>query len=310
MADNLILAKEGESYWVTLIKKRIDNNMNFLAIFTGPTGSGKTWSTLSVAEKIDPDFNPREQLSFSFGGLMKCINKCNDKETVLGKKKYKVLIFDEAQTSVNKRDWQSRINKLLLYLLSTFRHQNIIVLFNSPSFDFLDSATMKLIHAEFEVKGWDKKKRTAHLNPKFLQWNSNKQMFYKHRLFVMFKGQRGANKLEYWDIGAPPKHIIDPYEDMKTAFTTKLNAQITRELNALAQQEEASLIDTPTKELNPESMQPDVWDEATKGYRTQQELRQRMEVRLGKPVKIANLNRNIMSMRKKGWDIRKYKVIS
>jgi len=309
MADNFILAKEGESYWITAIKRRINNNMNFLAIFTGPTGSGKTWSTLSVAEQIDPDFDPREQLSFNFTGLMRCINKCNDKETILGKKKYKVLIFDEAQTSVNKRDWQSRINKLFLYLLSTFRHQNIIVLFNSPSFDFLDSATMKLIHTEFEVKGWDKGKRTTHLSPKFLQWNADKQKFYKHRLYVAQEGQRGANKLEYWKIPAPSNHIIDPYEQMKTAFTTKLNEQITKELNLIAQQEEASLIDTPEKELNPESMQPDLWEEAVLGYRTQEELRQRMIKRLGKEVNFSLLNRNIQSMRKKGWDIRKYKVI-
>lgn len=305
---NLILKREGEFAWVTWIKKRIDNNMNFLAIFTGPTGSGKTWSTLSVAHMIDPDFDPREQLSFNFSGLMNAINKCNDKESNLGEKKYKVLIFDEAQTSVNKRDWQSRVNKLFLYLLSTFRHQNIIILFNSPYSDFLDSATMKLIHAEFEVKGWDKKEKKAHINPKLLQYNGKLQKFYEHRLYVSHRGEKGANKLEYWFIPCPPKHIIDPYEEMKSAFTSKLNEQITRELRAITLQEEASLIDEPTKELNPESMQPDVWEEASLGYRTQEELRKRMEKRMNKPVNISLLSANIMSMRKKGWDIRKYKV--
>jgi len=309
MADNLILKKEGEFAWITVIKRRIKNNLNFLAIFTGQTGSGKTWSTLSMAYMIDPEFNPREQLSFNFGGLMRCINKCNDSETDLGKKKYKVLIFDEAQTSVNKRDWQSRINKLFLLLLSTFRHQNIIVLFNSPYSDFLDSATMKLIHAEFEVKGWDKKTKLARINPKFLQYNGKLQKTYEHRLYVSRKGQKGAKKIEFWRIPSPPKHIIDPYEQMKAAFTTKLNDQITRELQAISQQEEASLTEEPTGELNPESMQPDLWEEAGLGYKSQQELRQRMIKRMGKEVNISLLSANIMSMRKKGYDIRKYKVI-
>ncbi|MCD4771279.1 ATP-binding protein [archaeon] len=308
--QNIILKREGEFAWISWIKKRIKNNLNFLAGFFGPTGSGKTWTTLSVAYMLDPEFDPREQLSFNFSGLMNSINKCNDKESFLGKKKYKVLIFDEAQTSVNKRDWQSRINKLFLYLLSTFRHQNIIILFNSPYSDFLDSATTKLMHAKFELKGWSRKTKEAHVNPKLLQYNGNLKKFYEHRLYVMHKGERGAKKLTYWMVPSPPEHIVAPYEDMKTAFTSKLNEQITRELKALAQQEEASLIDTPTKELNPESMQPDVWEEAGLGYRTQEELRQRMTERLGKMVSFSLLNRNIQSMRKKGWDIRKYKIHS
>ena len=306
--QNIIMKREGEASWVTYIKKRIDNNMNFLALFLGPTGIGKTWATLSVAFQIDPEFDPREQLAFNFVGLMRAINKCNDKTTFLGKKKYKVLIFDEAQTSVNKRDWQTKINKLFLYLLSTFRHQNIIVLFNSPYSDFLDSATMKLMHAKFEVKGWDKKTSKADCRPKLLQYNGTLQKFYEHRLYVTQKGTNGANKLVYWKIISPPEHIIDPYEEMKTAFTSKLNEQITREIEELARKEEVSLVEEPTGELNPESIQPALWEEASLGYKTQKELRDRMEKKLGKKVWFGNLSTNIMSMRKKGWDIRRFKV--
>ena len=35
-------------------------NDNWLSIITGDTGSGKSWTALSLAEKIDPDFNTGE----------------------------------------------------------------------------------------------------------------------------------------------------------------------------------------------------------------------------------------------------------
>jgi len=55
-------------------------------------------------------------------------------------------------------------------------------------------------------------------------------------------------------------------------------------------------------ELNPLSMQPDIWQEVVdNGYNTQTELANK----LGKDI--AQVNRNITSMRKKGWDIRKFR---
>jgi len=60
-------------------------------------------------------------------------------------------------------------------------------------------------------------------------------------------------------------------------------------------------------DLNPLSMQPDIWEEAQCGYKDQQELKSRVEKRMGKIINISLLSRNIMSMRKKGYDIRNLK---
>jgi len=42
---------------IRYIRKRITQNKNFLALFTGPTGSGKSWTSLSIAEMLNEDFN-------------------------------------------------------------------------------------------------------------------------------------------------------------------------------------------------------------------------------------------------------------
>lgn len=237
---NLIMHKDGESSVVRWIKKRIDNNLNFLAITEGATGSGKSWSNLTICYELDSEFNPEEQIAFNFKKLMQIINRFNSKDDPLHKRKYKVILFDEAQTQVNKREWQSRVNKLFLYLTSTFRHQNIIVLFTSPYSDFIDSATMKLIHVKFEVRGWNKKTELTHLRPKILQYNSRLRKFYEHSLYVIRDGK--ANKLSDWFVPKPPKHLILPYEDMKTEFTTQLNKEITEELEAMENNKQKTVI--------------------------------------------------------------------
>lgn len=238
--QNMIMYKDGEASWIRWIKKRIDNNLNFLSITIGETGSGKSYANLSMAHMIDPEFDPKEQVAFKFSEFMEIINKFNNQskeevvegKTPLHKRKYKVVVFDEVQTAVNKREWQSKINKLFLYLVSTFRHQNIIVFFNSPYSDFIDSATMKLIHVRFECRGWNNKTKKSSIRGTILQYNDKMSKFYYHPLYVIRDKQ--VNKFDgLWKINIPPKHIYEPYEEMKAAFTFKLNQSITREIKKM-----------------------------------------------------------------------------
>ena len=110
---NIIKYRKGEPSWITWIKKRIKNNLNFLAIAEGPTGIGKSWSLLSIAYMIDKEFEPR-QTAFGFKQVMEIINSEWFKQ-----KKWKIIIFDEAQTDISNRQWQSLTNRLMNYLLFT-----------------------------------------------------------------------------------------------------------------------------------------------------------------------------------------------
>jgi len=299
---NLIMHKQGEQSFVRWIKKRIDNNLNFMAIFEGETGSSKSWSALSIAYDIDPEFKSGEQVGFSFRDVMRIINRFNNKDDILSKRKYKVLLFDEAQTDLSNREWQSKIHKLFNYLITTFRHQNIILLFTSPYADFIDSASMKLLHAKFEVKGWSSKTQKALIRPKLLQYNSKLKKFYEHSLFVI-KDKR-TKKLVHWFVTKPPKHLIIPYEEMKSKFTQELNKMITNELEDIHNNKQD---DKPREMLNPASMQPDIWEIAKEGYKRQQEICDKLSKKYDKTVKLSHLNENIKSMFKKGWNIYQFR---
>lgn len=226
---NLIMYKEGEDSFIRWIKKRIVNNLNFICLFQGSTGIGKTWSAIAMAEMIDNDFNIN-QVVFDFKELMSVINS-----DWFMKKKFKIIIFDEPQITISNRNWQSINNKLMNYLLSTFRHQNVILVFCSPFVDFLDSQSMKLLHCIFECVGVNKKTKLSRVRPKIQQYNSYLKKTYQHPLYVI-KGKR-VFPLRDWYVPKPSMKLIEEYEAKKTAFTSGLNKDIMNKLAEISEKE-------------------------------------------------------------------------
>lgn len=223
---NLILYKKGEHSWISWIKKRIAHNLNFISLFQGATGIGKTWGAISLAQMIDPEFSV-QQVVFDFKELMAVINSDWFKD-----KKWKIVIFDEPQITISNRNWQSTTNKLMNYLLSTFRHQNIILIFCSPYVDFLDSQSMKLLHCIFECVGVNKKKELSRVRPKIQQYNSYMKKTYQHPLYVI--RNKKAIPLRDWYIPKPSEELIEQYEQKKTNFTSKLNQDILNTIDELS----------------------------------------------------------------------------
>ncbi len=282
--NNSIMYMKGRLSWVVWIKKRIINNLNFNSITTGETGSGKSWFDLSFAYQIDKDFEPR-QIAFSLKQLMDII-----KSDWFNKKKWKVIIFEEVQISISNRQWQSIINKLFNYLLSTYRHKNIILLMNSPYVDFIDSSSRKLVHAVFEIKGHNARTKLTHVRPKILQYNSKMKKFYEHSLYVIRDGK--YNKQTDLYVSRPPKHLIQAYEKMKIEFTDNLNKEIEAELNSLDQNKSFG-----TKKTKPLTELQEKILELKKTGITQKEIAKK----LGKDG--STISEHIKYIRKKGVEI-------
>ncbi len=236
MRGNLVMYKKGEPSMITWIKRRPRQNKNVLLALFGATGEGKSYGLNYIGYKIDPEFDPKQQVAFRFKELMHIINNFNNPDHPLSKRKYKVIGFDDCQTEISVREWQSLVNRLFNYLLSTFRHQNFILIFTSPYADFLDSASMKLLHCQIECKGWNKKTKKSALRPLLLEYNSRQKKFYYHSLFVIKNGK--TRKMRLWKIDLPPKRIIDAYEQSKYNFTIDLNRRITAKLESMDKEEE------------------------------------------------------------------------
>lgn len=209
-----------EEYWVRYVKNRIKKKKNFLMCMTGPTGSGKSWSALSICYKLDKGFTPK-RIVFDVEELMELINNGNLKTG-------SAILWDEAGVGLSNKNWQSMINKTINYLLQTFRHKRLILIMTVPYLDFIDSSTRKLFHSEFLTRHIKHQQKKCIVKPQLIQYNPrNKKFYYK---YLRVNTKRGVAPVVSWGISSPPKWLIDSYEDLKIKFTSKLNLDIQRQI--------------------------------------------------------------------------------
>lgn len=224
MGDLVIERPDKKRLWINYIHYRIRRNKNFLCMISGQTGSGKSWSALSIAEMSDPEFNI-DRVVFSGKDLLALINSG-------ALKKGSCIVWDEAGVDLNNRSWQSTTNKLLNLLLQTFRHQCFCLFFTAPYSDFIDSQTRRLFHAEYRTQSIDFNTKMTKLKPQLIQYNDRIQKFYYKYLRVASK-EDGIVPIVSWSLPQPSQALVDMYEAKKTAFTQALNKRIEQDLNEL-----------------------------------------------------------------------------
>lgn len=211
------------AYWIDYLHRRVEKNKNFLCVVYGETGSGKSWSCLSIGEEADKEFNV-DHVVFRFKELLDLIK--SDKL-----KKGSVIVWEEAGIDINNRTWQSLTNRLINYLMQTFRYKCFILLFNVPYSDFIDSATRKLFHAEFQTTGIDRSKNQVKLKCKLLQYNSERSKFYRKYLRVKANGH--LSPLVEWRVNKPSDALIALYNQKKEDFNNKLQKSMGEQIDKL-----------------------------------------------------------------------------
>jgi len=212
-----------------MVNRTTKKNDNNLVSVIGKTGSGKTWSAISICEimsKMDGVHFGIEHIVFSLKALMDLINSGSLKK---GSK----IIFDEPQASISARDFQSDANKVFNLLVTTFRHRNLSLFFCTPFESLLDKNTRKLFHVRIETLSKNLADKTCRLKPRFLEYSDYKNDPYRKQLIVVRRKKKGpsqVDKLFFWDVPKPDKELIDLYEAKKMAFTDQLNKNISARL--------------------------------------------------------------------------------
>ncbi len=222
--DNMFLMKRKPKNFIAHItRKRIRQNKNLILAILGDTGSGKSYAAVSLAEEIDPTFNA-DRIVFSVRDFMALLNS--------GKlKKGNVIILDEAGTSaaMGSREWYSITNKVMNYVLQTFRKDNIIVIFTTPDNTFLDKQVRSLLHMILVTEKIDFKKEMCYVKIFCIQNNPLYKEPYKKKPRIKIPGQP-IFKLNYFGIKKPSKELTKQYEVKKNLFLKQYNRQIYAQL--------------------------------------------------------------------------------
>jgi len=258
----MALIKEGVDHKeAEVVLKYMDammrNNKNYLAVFTGGTGSGKSYSCLRLSELWYKYYFkgrefPKENICFSVSNL---VDRLDSGEL----KKGDILIAEEIGVGANSKNFQSQTNKALQYILQSFRSLNIIVFFNVPHFSFFDKTARMLMHSNFQTVSIDKQKEICLLKPYFLSISQHTGKIYPKWLRI--KSKKGLKiKVTKLQLYKPSDPIIKIYEGMKDYFVRTLINEM-KILMACKQEKENNL-----KELTPK--QEEVFQLLLKGLKT------------------------------------------
>lgn len=220
----------GTAFWIKYIKKRIQNNQNFLGCFIGQTGTSKSYSSISFKERLEEGELDESDVFMKASDFIKKLMEITEDKT----KSYKgkVLIWDEAGKDLNAKSWQAKANRVVSVILQTFRKENLIVLFTLPYFSFLDPDARKLVHATFETMKIDRDRKTSILKAKLIQVNQDTGKMYKKYLRV-YHEEKGILPVKRIELPLANQEFLKKYEEKKTEFTKETYKESYNELLAL-----------------------------------------------------------------------------
>jgi len=212
-----------EGYFTRYIKSQLSRGVNFVIVMTGRTRSGKSFSSLRMCEKIDPNFTI-DNVVFSAREFMDLLKSGKLKEG-------SIILWDEVGTgkSMSSREWYSILNKSINYVLQTWGYKSIGLIMTVPDFSFIDSQTRKLCNAHIQTMKLARKRGIVKAKVHFLSPMKDDVKRVKPRYTI------DDNKMvtEYMEIKKPSTKLVNLYDKKKRAFTEELNADIIAELETL-----------------------------------------------------------------------------
>lgn len=179
---------EGKTFLEKYIENRMRTKRNVVIAIDGESGLGKSYAGLILADKIDrnKDFD-ENHIVFYFKEFLDCLDNLKSGCTIL---------FDEAGVEFGHRDFQKWINKILNYLLQTFRFKLINLIFTLPSIAMLDKTGRTLTHIYIHMT------------------KQGEGRVYKQFLNIA-DGKIWRKKLGTLEFELPRKDLIEIYENKK-----------------------------------------------------------------------------------------------
>lgn len=216
--DNVI--DIGTDIWVDYINNRRKRGKNFNCFFSGYMRSGKTYSAIALAEKLDPNFSEKKYI-FSSEELVRILDE-DDYAKELGiKDGESVIVYDETSVSYGAKDSLSLASKTLDNVLSTCGNRKLILFIASPFMNLITKTGRMLLTAEFSTMGIDYNQKISKLKTNLVKYSSRKDKFFYPYLVALNE----ENQIIYVDeiyIRMASKELLQRCEEKKILFQKAL----------------------------------------------------------------------------------------
>lgn len=198
---------------LSLIHDRLHKrNQNFIAIMVGPTGSGKSLSSVALAEKLDPTFNI-DRIVFEAEEFITLINEGNLKPGSF-------IVWDEAGAGIAAREAMTKKNIHSGKIAQTFRNRRFGLFLTVPSLSMVDSQFRSLAHYLFKPVRINRTTHKCLINVKQIQHNEQLKRNYFKKQDIK-DGNHSCTVIGI-DVPLPSRQLRRAYEAKKDAFQHQL----------------------------------------------------------------------------------------
>jgi hypothetical protein len=227
MPGNNYLGMSGEEWLIGLIRRRLEDNLNWLMINIGQPGTGKSWAGLRIATLVDPSFDPTTGVVFTLEQFLDRINQ--------GIPPGSVILFDESGIDLGARAAMSKINKAFQALIESSRFLRLCVIFTVPSLAFIDLTARRLAHIILETEGVSKEDCTVSVKPFFVSGGSRGEEFL---VYPRLHTPEGPIRLVGISLGRPPATVTEAYEAMRESHMRQVYLDLAASLKKDREEEE------------------------------------------------------------------------
>lgn len=225
---------------VRKVQKRLyKQNKNWLAILTGETGSGKSWTALKLAQEVDPDFNVDKVVLDPIEFLERIAKR--------GWGQGDCVVFDEAGVSMSSKEYMTVVNRSVEDILETFRRRNIAVIFTVPSQKNVDKDLRRLLHDYLQTKTINYARERVNIKWLKMQYNPKvDKIYYKYYKKSTDKAKMPRKIRNVW-VGKPDKEIIEAYEEKRENYQNDLNRKKLDRVKEVIEKKRGNKEKEPTK---------------------------------------------------------------
>lgn len=190
-------------------------NQHFMSAIVGREGSGKSYTSLRIAEIVDPTFNA-ERVMFEPQAFLEKLREWKSN----GETKGKMVVADEAGVGLGVRTWYDKDQVLFNQVLQVIRDENMGILFTLPRLSELDSQARGRLHALIEMSDLDPG-RWAEV--RWLNWKPTRDERDKtYRSYPEMDMGAYEHKVTRLKFGPPSDELAQNYGERKRAFQDEL----------------------------------------------------------------------------------------
>lgn len=192
---------------------KFKKQQDFKALFSGGTGTGKSYAGLRLLElHYLQKFKEEMPMSHIVSDLGEAVLRAKD-----FKRKQEGLLIEEISTSAGSRDSNTILNKQWNRFLDTVRIKQIFLIMNAPHITFVDKHIRMSLDCWIDCKNVDFSKKIVICKPLWLQTSPHKSEPYKHK----YTSDAG-DEIDFCFFRKPSDYILEIYDKQKQDFTFEL----------------------------------------------------------------------------------------